>query len=173
MEIDPINAPLEKSTRFHKKVYTKLKASPLSGSIPSDSISSLQSKGSTKKIIPSSATKGLREEFKRTFLPLLIEIFELRQMTENHRAKQQSPSPLNLGKASKSPREILERLEQLQKEMEESQRWGAGVILQILKGIEEAKSTLEVSNDKQSGFSTSSSKKTSIGILKKWLTKKK
>ena len=42
----------------------------------------------------------------------------------------------------KSPQQILEKLEELQGDIEETQRWCDGVILQIAKGIEEAREAL-------------------------------
>ncbi|QVL58173.1 MAG: hypothetical protein KFB93_03590 [Simkaniaceae bacterium] len=118
---------------FKKKVYRKLDSSPLSESI---SLSSITSTTKPKKIIPSSATKGLREKFKKTFLPLLIDVFELRQMIDNYKS---NPSEI----IEKTPQQILERLEELQGDIEETQRWCDGVILQIAKGIEEAKEALD------------------------------
>ena len=106
------------------------------------------------------ATKGLREEFKKTFLPLLIEIFELRQSIENYKSDLQSSEPMSSESPSKSPQEILLRLEQLQKDIEESQRWCDGVILQIAKGIEEAKETLDLIKGEKE-----------IGIIKRLLRK--
>lgn len=117
---------------FKKKVYRKLDSSPLSESI---SLSSITSTSKPKKIIPSTATKGLREKFKKTFLPLLIDVFELRQMIDNYKS-----DPSEGGE--KSPQQILKRLEVLQGDIEETQRWCDGVILQIAKGIEEAKEAL-------------------------------
>ncbi len=102
---------------FRKKVYTKI-YNP----------SSAENRGTIKKIIPSSKQSGVREEFKRVFLPLLIDIFELRHKLRN--------------KAS-PPKEILKRLTELQNDIEESRRWCEGVILQISKGIEEAKIALQ------------------------------
>jgi len=135
---------------FKKKVYRKLDASPLSESI---SFSKMAAQGEPKKIIPSKATKGLREEFKKTFLPLLIDIFELRQAIDNYKSQVQSSHPIQTEKTSKSPQEILDRLEQLQKDIEESQRWCDGVILQISKGIEEAKEALALVNgEKEEGL---------------------
>ena len=122
---------------FRKKTYCQLANSPLGKSIPSDPLAAFSTPPSKKKIVPSSATKGLREEFKKTFLPLLIDIFELRQAIETHKAAHESSLPV--GKVHKSPTEILKRLEQLQQEIEESQRWCEGVIVQIAKGIHEAK----------------------------------
>ena len=133
---------------FRKKTYRKLTQSPLAHSIPSEKLHTLaQEDNAKKKIIPSSATKGLREEFKKTFLPLLIDIFELRQAIETHKAASESSLPL--GKVQKSPQEILERLKQLQKEIEESQRWCEGVIGQIAKGIKEAKEVLLLLKQRQ------------------------
>lgn len=119
-------------TNFKKKVYRKLDASPLSESI---SLSPIKQREKPKKIIPSTATQGLREKFKKTFLPLLIDVFELRKMIDNYKS--------NTGESiEKSPQQILERLEELQGDIEETQRWCDGVILQIAKGIKEAKETL-------------------------------
>lgn len=135
---------------FKKKVYRKLDASPLSESI---SLNKLASHGEPKKIIPSLATKGVREKFKKTFLPLLIEIFELRQSIDNYKTELQTNSAFPDENNSKSPQEILERLEQLQIDIEESQRWCDGVILQIAKGINEAKDALDlVSGEKETGL---------------------
>jgi len=130
----------KEKTKFHKKVYRKLDSSPLSENLPP----LFPSDGCAKKIIPSSATKGLREDFKKTFLPLLIDVFELRQMIDNYKSELESPSPLPMGKIPRSPQEILQRLEQLQSDIEETKRWCEGVILQIAKGIEEAKETLNL-----------------------------
>jgi len=147
------------NTQFRKKVYSKLDSSPLSENIPPPS--SFTSPSPSKKIIPSSATKGLREDFKKTFLPLLIDVFELRQMIDNYKSQAESSSPLPMGKVTQSPREILERLEQLQNDIEETQRWCEGVILQIAKGIEEAKEALELIEGKEP----------EQGLLKKLLKK--
>ena len=117
---------------FKKKVYRKLDTSPLSGTI---SLSSVTSTTKPKKIIPSIATKSLRDNFKKTFLPLLIDVFELRQMIDNYKS-----NPTD--EIEKSPQQILERLEELQGDIEETQRWCEGVILQIAKGIEEAREAL-------------------------------
>ena len=85
----------------------------------------------------------MREEFKKTFLPLLIDVFELRQMIENHKIRSHTPFQFPIDKISKTPHEILEQLQLLQGEIEESQKWCEGVILQISKGIAEAKEALE------------------------------
>ena len=145
------------NTTFRKKVYSKLDSSPLSESIPPPSSFAAQS--APKKIIPTSATQGLREDFKKTFLPLLIDVFELRQMIENY--KSQADSPLPMGKVTTSPQEILERLMQLQNDIEETKRWCEGVILQIAKGIEEATEALDMFEEKDP----------EQGLLKKLLKK--
>ena len=122
-------------SNFKKKVYQKLSTSPFKESI---SVNQTSSPKQPKKIIPTMATQGLREEFKKTFLPLLIEVFELRQSIENYTTQLRSPQRFSLGIDSKSPQEILSRLEVLQNDIEESERWCQGVILQIAKGVEEA-----------------------------------
>lgn len=158
MDLEPEKTNSSSST-FHKKVYSKLNSSPLSQSISSHSISSRDNESSPKKIIPSSATGGLREEFKKTFLPLLIDVFELRQMIDNYKSEAQSQSPISLGKVSQTPQEVLSRLEQLQHDVEESQRWCEGVILQISKGIEEAKEALALLDEEKT-------QKEKTGLLK-------
>lgn len=145
------------NTTFRKKVYSKLDSSPLSGSIPPPS--SFAASAAPKKIIPTSATKGLREDCKKTFLPLLIDVFELRQMIENY--KSQAESPLPIGKVTQSPHEILESLEQLRCDIEETMRWCEGVLLQISKGFEEASEAFEMIEEKDS----------EQGLLKKLLKK--
>lgn len=124
-------------TSFRKKIYKKLDTSPLSEAIALPHTTSTEK---SKKIVSSIATKNLREVFKKTFLPLLIDVFELRQMIENYRS-----DPGN--KIEKSPKQILERLEEIQRDIEETQRWCAGVIVQIAKGIEEARGTLDAEEE--------------------------
>ena len=91
----------------------------------------------TKKIIATTIGNNLREEFKKSFVPLLIEVFELRQSISNH--KSQEDNPLLISKEGASLQEITERLENLQKEIEETKRWCEGVSLQIAKGLKETK----------------------------------
>lgn len=140
-----MSASFSKDPSFQKKTYKKLHHSPLKESIATDSIlsSSLSSSSSSqKKIIPALAIKGFREEFKKHFLPLLIDIFELRQAIETHKKGEKESVPL--GKLRKSPKEILHKLEQLQGEIQESQRWCEGILLQISKGIQEGKELLSL-----------------------------
>lgn len=97
-----------------------------------------------KKILPTTKKTGLREEFKKTFLPHLIDIFELRQMVRNYKKEKASPSPVSFHTtALKCPKEVLEKLEQFQHDVEEAQRWCAGMIMQISEAIQEAKDALE------------------------------
>ena len=121
---------------FRKKVYTRMYNS---------SISALKAdcEKPRKKITPTSKINGLREQFKKTFLPLLIDVFELRQTIRNHKTSKKNPFLFSFGKPTTSPLEILERLMQLQNDIEESKRWHEGVIKQISKGIEEAKEALQ------------------------------
>lgn len=117
--------------KFKKKVYRKLDSSPLSSTI---SPASLSAQSAPKKIIPSTEEVGLREKFKKTFLPLLIEVFELRQMIDNYKSGA-------LETVEKSPEEIITELEEIQHNIEEIQRWSEGVTVQIEKGLEEAEET--------------------------------
>ena len=123
---------------FKEKVFSKLDESPLTGSIgPCQE----RKEGPSKKIVATKVVGNLREEFKKTFLPLLIDVFELRQLIENYKLMKEG-DPF-IGKVSKSPEEILDQLEAMQETIEESMRWSTGVILQISKGIEEAKEALD------------------------------
>lgn len=110
-----------------------------------DSISHIQADQEKphKKIIPTGRISGVREDFKKTFLPLLIDVFELRQMVQNFKSRYSSSFLFTHGQTSKSPKEVIQRLQQLQDDIEESKRWCEGVILQIEKGIEEAKEALQ------------------------------
>ena len=122
---------IDMKKNFTKKVYRKLDASPFASTIAPSSPSPATP---PKKIIPTRETLGLREKFKKTFLPLLIEVFELRQMVDNYKSE-------TLNTPEKSPTEIINKLEELQENIEEIQRWSDGVIVQITKGLEEAKKT--------------------------------
>lgn len=125
------------SSHFQKKVYTRLSKSDLSSINPKDAISHRQDSSLTKKIIATSIGNNLREEFKKSFVPLLIEVFELRQSISNH--KSQEDNPLLICQNGASLEEITKRLENLQKEIEETKRWCEGVSLQIAKGLNETK----------------------------------
>lgn len=127
------------STSAKQKTYSHISQSPISEHLRPSSIPQ-----GSKKIVPSLASHTLRDEFKKMFLPLLIDIFELRQMLETHRLMKQSPEFRSFGRISKSPQEIVAQLTSMQQEIEEAQRWCDGVVLQISKGIEEAQQTLQV-----------------------------
>ncbi len=116
---------------FRKKVYASI-YKPALGE---------ESNHKLKKIVSSPKKSGLREEFKKVFLPLLIDVFELRKRVQNY--KLGSKSPFGLKPEISCPKEILQKLTELQSEIEESRRWCEGVILQISKGIDEAKEALQ------------------------------
>ena len=123
----------DKTNKIRKKVYDRMYH---------NSISALNADKEKKKkrIIPTTKLNNLREQFKQTFLPLLIDVFELRQMIKLHK----SPTLAQIEKPTQSPQEIIDRLSELQADMEESQRWMQGVISQISKGIEDAKEALQL-----------------------------
>ena len=131
---------LMERTKFHKKVYSKLDRPSVTQTVGTRALKPGDMKG--KRIVPTSALCSLREQFKKSFLPLLIDIFELRQMISNRKAEDEG-SPLPLGKTSRPPKEILKELEAKQHEVEEVQRWFSGVISQISKGIEEVREMIE------------------------------
>ena len=130
------------SSPFNKKVFSKLDSSPLASKIGVKNPDVNTPKGPGKKIIFTSPKSGVREEFKRTFLPLLIDVSELRQMIENYKAQKDQPNLLSLGKLSKTPEEVLKELESMQTDIKEAQRWCSGVVLQISQAITEAKEAL-------------------------------
>lgn len=126
----------EKNSHFRRKVYTQMYNS---------SISQIQAdcKKAQKKIIPTNKKLGMREEFKKVFLPLLIDVFELRQMIRNHDSQEKTNAFIPLQKPPHLSREkILNKLEELQEEIAESKRWVEGVITQIDKAVAEAKESL-------------------------------
>ena len=125
------------TTQFQKKIYTRLSQSDLSSINPKDAFSQRQDSKATKKIIATEIGNNLREEFKKSFVPLLIEVFELRQSISTH--KNQEENPLLIANEVASLDEITKRLENLQKEIEETKRWCEGVSLQIAKGLSETK----------------------------------
>ncbi|MBM3200994.1 MAG: hypothetical protein FJZ56_01130 [Chlamydiae bacterium] len=122
-----------KNDQFHKKVYTRL--DPFSLGVDPHSFARPVDEP-VKKIISTPKRQSTREDFKKTFLPLLIEVFELRQMIKGHQIR----NPLET--VTKSPQEIVKQLQLLQNEIEESQKWCEGIILQISKAIDEAKTAL-------------------------------
>ena len=133
---------------FRKKVYTKLTTSKLTDQVSSSLSQMNEAKG--KKIIPTHIHPTLREGFKKMFLPLLIDIFELRQATQTCHSQMFSDEVLNFSIANKSPEQVLEKLEEIQNQVQEAQNWCDGVVLQISKGIEEAKEVLKQIEEKNS-----------------------
>jgi len=101
-----------------------------------------------KKIEPTAKKNGLREEFKKIFLPLLIDVFELRQMIKQYSPNAKISPFLPLEKPVKSPKEILTKLKNLQLDIQESQKWTDGVVSQIAKALKEAEETLSPQTEK-------------------------
>ena len=92
-----------------------------------------------KKIIATKVTKDLLETYRKTFLPLLIEVFELRQSLSTHKLHSESPELKHLGKVHQTPEEILTRLEEIHDNVQETLLWCNGTIKQVQKALEEAK----------------------------------
>ena len=99
--------------------------------------------GSGKKIIPGKTSDSLREQFKKTFLPLLIEVSQLRITLEGYRLEKVSGRLIKTGEMGRSPKEILGHLKQLQHDVIETRRWCEGIIGQIERGIDETKELLQ------------------------------
>ncbi|MBP9841393.1 MAG: hypothetical protein KBC64_03080 [Simkaniaceae bacterium] len=126
--MDPL-APLQ------RKVYSKLSTSPLKGPIGVSTDTP-----SPKKIVATKFVSRLQEEFKQTFIPVLIEVFKLRQLTEAYkREKEGDPFVSQL---TTSPEDILRHLEEIRETVEEAKRWHEGVLSQVSRGIEETKEIL-------------------------------
>ena len=106
-----------------------------------------QSTEPSKKIVVGRPQSNLREQFKKTFLPLLIDISELRLMLENYKLQKTSGRIFKMEQMDKSPQQILEKLEDLQSDIEETRRWCEGVISQIERGIDETKELLTFLGD--------------------------
>ena len=121
---------------FQKKIYTKLNKSDLDSLNLQDSISKTIPSSSQKKIIAISIENKIKEDLKKNFLPLLIEIFELRQMISLHRYQQEHKDLFPSSKTSL--KEIIQRLETLKGEIEEAKRWCDSVSLQLEKGLQES-----------------------------------
>lgn len=154
-----------------KKIYSQLFSSPFAEHLKPSSSPFF----GHKKIVPTIAHSNMREDFKKLFLPLLIDIFELRQMLNNYKIRIEHPDLYPFEKNEKKPSEIMQQLRQIQLEIEESQRWCHGVIVQITKGIAEAQETLqklEKEHSKKEALSTSSFK-SFITKCKELLWKKK
>lgn len=125
---------------YQKKVFTRLIHSDLSAINPQKTLHAFQSPAPNKKIVATSLSHRVREQFKKTFVPLLIEVFELRQQLSNIDYGSASPftasSPLSV-------EEIHAKLQRLKKEIEETKRWCEGVELQIEKGLQDAQKLMK------------------------------
>ena len=138
---------------FRKKVYTKLTTSELTGRV-SDSISQISEAKGTK-IIPTQVSSTLRGGFKQLFLPVLIDIFELRQSVANCKNQAEYEKMFEKSLDTKCPEQILEKLQMIQKQVEEAKNWCDSVTLQLGKGICEAKELLGQKCHEQKGTSRS------------------
>ena len=148
---------------FRKRVFTN---------VANTSLHALEEekKKPHKKIIASAKSDSLRDQFKQRFLPLLIDVFELRQKIKNYRSTPDSPLFFIIEKHHKNPIEILNRLQELQNDIEETQRWFEGIIPQISKGIEEAKEALQLIDMKEeNGCKPDISPEKKQGLLKRLL----
>ena len=123
---------------FRKKVYTKLSVSELSSKL-SESIAHARSP-SLRKITASEVTPSVRSKFKEIFLPLLIDIFELRQTTENYKNQLFSEELIHKAVLKQPPEEILQNLQSIQAQVLEAKNWCDSVLLQLSKATDEAKS---------------------------------
>jgi uncharacterized small protein (DUF1192 family) len=121
---------------YQKKIYTRLSKSDLSSLNPKEALNPLQEPMKQKKIVATTISQNIREEFKKTFVPILVEVFELRQQITNH-LNQDDGNQL-FSHSTLSINEITARLNLLKKEIEETKRWCEGVQLQIEKGLIEA-----------------------------------
>lgn len=132
-----------------KKIFTKLNASSQTFT---DTIEKANvAKKEAKKIsVTLRGKKGIHDEVKNSLLPLLIEVYELRQILENR--KLQKNSPLYI--PHKSPNEILAHLLSLHKDIEEAQKWCDGITLQIKKAIKEAEDLLHEEKTSPHSFTT-------------------
>ncbi|OGN61282.1 MAG: hypothetical protein A3F09_01795 [Chlamydiae bacterium RIFCSPHIGHO2_12_FULL_49_11] len=121
----------------HRKIYTKL---PQAGSAFASTIQQANTASQNTKKISATQTpdKGLKHEYKKAFLPLLIEVYEMRQLLDNRKLNRSTS--LNLFADARSPEQVLEKFLMLQKDVEETKRWCDGALKQIEKGIMEARS---------------------------------
>ena len=125
---------------YKRKVYTQLSTDHSLKTFPLP-----QRRDSEKKIIPSNSQGGIREEFKKVFLPLLIEVFELRQQIDTFKMQQEGAPAIE--KLKVSPEQALKRLMQIQETIEETMRWCEGVIPQIARAITDAQEILKTGDE--------------------------
>lgn len=125
---------------YKRKVYTHLSTDHSLKTLPLP-----QKRECEKKIIPSESLRGIREEFKKVFLPLLIEVFELRQQIDTFKMQQEGAPAIEELKIH--PEQALKRLMQIQETVQETMRWCEGVIPQIGKAITDARDVLELGEE--------------------------
>jgi hypothetical protein len=125
---------------YQKKVFTRLTHSDLSAINPQKTLHAFQSPPLNKKIVATSLSHHVREQFKKTFVPLLIEVFELRQQLSNIEHDNSSPFSTS---STLCVDEITAKLQRLKKEIEETKRWCEGVELQIEKGLQDAQKLIQ------------------------------
>lgn len=141
---------LKNATHLSKKVYTKLNNETLHKieNIEISSDMSNVSKLDKTRVLKESSTGPLRDQFKKIFLPLLIDVLELRQSIDNFNLSSCNDLFSKIGKKAKSAEDILSDLENLQEQIEESKRWHDGIICQITRSIQEAKACLVSTQNK-------------------------
>lgn len=124
----------------HRSRFTKLDSKNLSEFFSSNCFKQTETK---KKIYPTTVKPSVREKFKKLFLPLLVEVFELRQALETYVGAKKSLEFSYFSDDTKPPSKVLEELTQLKKDIEESKRWCSGVLSQIDKAMDEAKAATD------------------------------
>lgn len=92
-----------------------------------------------KKIVAARIENSIRTALQRTFVPLLIEIFEARQAIDILHMRKNEPELAAFEKIARTPEEIIERLVEIRENIEETLRWGEGLQRQVQKTLEEAK----------------------------------
>lgn len=127
---------------FRKKVYTRLTTSSLTSSL-SQSISQNAPTPSSRKLSVTQTSRSICDKLKEVFLPLMIEIFELKQSTSGYKNQIFPDELIQVAILKKHPEEILQSLETIQREVEEARNWCEGVLLQLSKASKEAREMLE------------------------------
>lgn len=85
-----------------------------------------------KRIIPTQSKSSFRDKHRELYLPLLIQIYELRGKLDLLK----SPDPLYT--PTESAETIYNKLKVLENEILEATRWCDGVVLQLSKALTEA-----------------------------------
>jgi len=96
-------------------------------------------KAKPKKIIAARIENSVRVALQRTFLPLLIEVFELKGQMQSLIAQKKDPRLKVIEKpVTLTPDQVIDRMRGIQENVEETMRWCEGLLSQLKKGIEEA-----------------------------------